>query len=87
MKIKHAAALIALVAIAVPVLVVALPHSAFKGQPTLTPGSATGAFVWTDAAGLHARFTSKDGLTRFHGKVCASGKIAALYQRTCNRGS
>jgi hypothetical protein len=86
MKLKHTAIPIALVALAVPLLVVALPKGAFQGQPSFSPGSATGAFVWTDAAGLHARFTSKDGLTRFHGKACASGKIAALETVTLEAG-
>jgi hypothetical protein len=86
MKIKHAVALIALAAIAAPLLAFALPTGVFQGQPAFTPGSATGAFVWTDAAGLHTHFTSKDGPTRFHGKVCASGKIAALETVTLEAG-
>jgi hypothetical protein len=85
-QLKQLVPLIAIAAIAVPVLVAALPKGAFVGQPALAPGSATGGYVWTDADGLHARFTSKRGPVRFHGKVCTTGRIAELTTVTLEAG-
>ena len=57
----------------------AMPKAAFQGKPTsFKKGSVRGAAVWHDNNGQHIRFTTKGKLHRFHGKICASGKIKKM---------
>ena len=65
-------ALGALCLIAVPVLLLAMPISDAQGTPNIEKAGTTGAYVWVDDKGFHARFTTKKNELFFHGKVCAA---------------
>lgn len=64
----------------------ALGPKAFRGKPTFKAGQSLGMYVWKDATGLHARFTTKGLPRKFAGTVCTSGKIlkasGALLEKT-----
>lgn len=60
-----------------PVLA-AIPLQLLDGSPTINPKSRTAAYVWRDAQAFHVRFTSDRGTTRFHGKVCSTGRVVRL---------
>lgn len=51
----------------------------FQGEPTLlTPGGATGYYIWHDADGLSLRTTSHTGENHFSGRLTTDGAFRGV---------